>query len=99
MKAQSKSALSLGAIKKRPIARRNRKTRCRKPRFSNRIRSKHMGWLAPSIENKIQTHIKTATNVHKMLPTAKIVVEAASFDIQKIKNPDIYLYCFSYKPL
>ncbi|MDR1541151.1 MAG: RRXRR domain-containing protein [Clostridiales bacterium] len=70
-------------------ARRNRKARCRKPRFSNRVRSKLKDWLAPSIENKIQTHIKTASNVHKILPTAKIAVEAASFDIQKIKNPDI----------
>ncbi|MDR1541812.1 MAG: RRXRR domain-containing protein [Clostridiales bacterium] len=70
-------------------ARRNRKTRCRKPRFSNRVRSKHKGWLAPSIESKIQTHIKTVSNVHKILPIAKIVVEAASFDIQKIKNPGI----------
>ncbi|MDR1542134.1 MAG: RRXRR domain-containing protein [Clostridiales bacterium] len=30
-------------------ARRNRKTSHRKPRFNNRIRSKHKGWLALSI--------------------------------------------------
>ncbi|MDR1537134.1 MAG: RRXRR domain-containing protein [Clostridiales bacterium] len=64
-------------------ASRNGKARCRKPRFSNRIHTKHKGWLAPSIENKIQTHMKTASNVHKMLPTAKIVVEVAALDIQK----------------
>jgi len=34
-------------------ARRNRKTRYRKPRFNNRVRSKHKGWLAPSVEVKI----------------------------------------------
>ncbi|MDR1538896.1 MAG: RRXRR domain-containing protein [Clostridiales bacterium] len=68
-------------------ARRNRKTRHRKPRFNNRVRSKHKGWLAPSIVNKIQTHIKTVINIHKILPTAKTIVEVASFDIQKIKNP------------
>jgi hypothetical protein len=62
-------------------ARRNRKTRYRKPRFNNRVHSKHKGWLAPSIENKIQTHIKTVGSVHKILPITKIVVEAASFDI------------------
>ena len=33
-------------------ARRNRKTRYRKPRFDNRVRSKHKGWLAPSEEVK-----------------------------------------------
>jgi N6-L-threonylcarbamoyladenine synthase len=37
--------------------RRNRKTRYRKARFQNRKKSK--GWLAPSVENKIQTHLKT----------------------------------------
>ncbi|MDR1542093.1 MAG: RRXRR domain-containing protein [Clostridiales bacterium] len=68
-------------------ARRNRKTRCRKPRFNNRDRSKHKGWLAPSIENKIQTHIKTVSNVHKILPITKTIVEVASFDIQKSKIP------------
>ncbi|MDR1536690.1 MAG: HNH endonuclease [Clostridiales bacterium] len=70
-------------------ARRNRKTRYRKPRFNNRVRSKHKGWLAPSIESKIQTHIKTVVNIHRILPITKIVVEVASFDIQKIKNPAV----------
>jgi 5-methylcytosine-specific restriction endonuclease McrA len=38
-------------------ARRNRKTRYRAPRFNNRVRSKHKGWLAPSVENRIQAHM------------------------------------------
>ena len=33
-------------------ARSSRKTRYRKPRFNNRVRSKHKGWLAPSIYPK-----------------------------------------------
>jgi len=37
--------------------RRNRKTRYRKPRFNNRVHSKHKGWLAPSVEQKIGCHI------------------------------------------
>ena len=37
--------------------RRNR-LRYRKARFNNRVKSKHKGWLAPSIENKIQTHFR-----------------------------------------
>ena len=69
--------------------RRNRKTRYRQPRFSNRVRSKHKGWLAPSIENKIHTHLKVVRELHKILPVSKIIVETASFDIQKIKDPDI----------
>ena len=69
--------------------RRNRKTRYRAPRFNNRVRSKHKGWLAPSIENRIQAHISRIDAVCKLLPLTKIVIETASFDIQKIKNPDI----------
>ncbi len=70
-------------------ARRNRKTRYRKPRFDNRVRSKHKGWLAPSLEQKINSHLQIIRNVCKILPVNEIVVEAASFDMQKIKNPDI----------
>lgn len=36
--------------------RRNR-LRYRKVRFNNRVSSKRKGWLAPSVENKIQTHL------------------------------------------
>ena len=70
-------------------ARRNRKTRYRAPRFANRVRSKHKGWLAPSVENRIQAHISRIEAVCRVLPITKIVIETASFDIQKIKNPEI----------
>lgn len=63
--------------------------RYRKARFDNRISSKRKGWLAPSIENKIQTHLTVIEKIHKFLPITNIVVETASFDIQKIKNPSI----------
>lgn len=67
--------------------RRNRKTRYRKARFNNRVKPK--GWLAPSIVNKINTHIKVVADVYRILPIKNIIVETASFDIQKIKNPKI----------
>lgn len=70
-------------------ARRNRKTRYRAPRFDNRVHSKNKGWLAPSIENKINAHLSRVAAVRKILPVSKIVVETAAFDIKKIKNPDI----------
>lgn len=68
-------------------SRRNRKTRYRKPRFNNRRRDK--GWLAPSIKEKIGIHLKVVDDTCKLLPVSKIIVETASFDIQKIKNPDV----------
>ena len=68
--------------------RRNR-LRYRPAKFDNRVRSKNKGWLAPSVEQKIQSHLKVIDDIHKILPISKIIVEVASFDIQKIKSPDI----------
>ena len=70
-------------------ARRNRKTRYRQPRFLNRVKAKKKGWLAPTIQNRINAHLKVIDNVCKILPVAKIIVETASFDVQKLKNPNI----------
>ena len=69
-------------------SRRNRKTRYRKKRFNNR-KGKKKRWLAPSIKHKIQTHLDAVHKVHQILPITKIIVEVASFDIQKIRNPEI----------
>ncbi|MFV0557141.1 MAG: RNA-guided endonuclease IscB [Enterococcus sp.] len=70
-------------------SRRNRKTRYRKPRFLNRVKTKHKGWLAPSIEAKINTHLQMIQNLHKLLPITKVVIETASFDTQLLQNPEI----------
>lgn len=67
--------------------RRNYKTRYRKPRFNNRRRKE--GWLAPSVQNKVDSHLTVIRKVHEILPVTKVIVEVASFDIQKIKNPTI----------
>ena len=67
--------------------RRNRKTRYRKARFDNR--KKKDGWLAPSVEQKVESHLKVIRLVHKLLPITKTTIEVAQFDIQKIKNPYI----------
>ena len=69
--------------------RRNHKTRYRKPRFNNRVSAKKEGWLAPSIRQKIETHLTVVKKVYQILPITRIIVETASFDIQKIKNPAI----------
>lgn len=69
--------------------RRNRKTWYRKPRFLNRVKTKKKGWFAPSLRNKIDTHLKVIENVGKILPISKVCVEVANFNIQKIKNPEI----------
>ena len=76
----------LSARREMRSARRNRKTRHRKPRFDNRRRD---GWLAPSVQQKVNTHLTVISKVNEILPVAKIIAEVAAFDIQKIKNPDI----------
>lgn len=67
--------------------RRNRKTRYRKVRFDNR--KKKDGRLAPSIEQKVESHLKVIRLFHKLFPITKTTIEVAQFDAQKIKNPDI----------
>lgn len=67
--------------------RRNRKCRYRAPRFDNRRRP--VGWLAPSIHQKVDSHLKVIRMVHSILPIGKTTIEVAQFDAQKIKNPEI----------
>nr|DAH90450.1 MAG TPA: NinG recombination protein [Bacteriophage sp.] len=67
--------------------RRGRKTRYRKPRFDNR--RKKADWLAPSIEQKVGSHLKVIRMVRGLLSLSRITIEVAQFDAQKIKNPNI----------
>lgn len=66
-------------------SRRCRKKRYRAPRFNNRIHSKHKGWLAPSVEVKIQEHITAIERVCGFLPIVLVRVETAEFDTQRLK--------------
>lgn len=81
--------VNLLAIRKQYRRTRRNRLRYRAPRFNNRVHSKHKGWLAPSVEHKIQCHLQVIKKVHEILPITKIIVETASFDIAKIQNPDI----------
>lgn len=65
--------------------RRSRKTRYRAPRFDNRSHAA----FAPSVEQRIQSHIHLIEKVHAILPITKTVIEVAQFDTQLLKNPDI----------
>lgn len=66
-------------------SRRNRKTRYRQPRFLNRVHAKHKGWLAPSVEVKIQEHITCVNRALKIMPVTKVIVETAEFNLQRLK--------------
>nr|QNO50292.1 hypothetical protein AHGKLJGF_00027 [Methanosarcinales archaeon ANME-2c ERB4] len=75
-------------LEKRKAYRRTRRSRkwYRKPRFNNRGKK---GWLAPSIKHKLNSHIKLIEKLKKILPITRIIVEVASFDTQKMQNPEI----------
>ena len=65
--------------------RRNRKTRYRKTRFMNRTGCKKPGWLAPSVRQKVDSHIYWILRICNFLPIKKITVETAQFDTQLLK--------------
>ena len=70
--------------------RRNRRNKLwyRQPRFLNRGNKKE-GWFAPSIDHKLQTHIRLIERIKSVLPITRTVIEVASFDTQKMRNPEI----------
>ena len=68
---------------------RRSRLRYRKPRWNNRTKSKPQGWLAPSLQHKLDSHIKFIGSLYKILPITKCIIEVANFDIQKMKNDNI----------
>lgn len=76
-------------LSQRLESRRTRRSRLRyrAPRFDNRRRAE--GTLAPSVENRIQTHLKLIRKVCSILPVTRTVIEVAQFDQHLLKNPDI----------
>jgi len=68
-------------------ARRNRKTRYRKPRFLNRKRKE--GWLPPSLEGRVQNIQTWVNRLKKLCPIGHISYENAKFDTQLMRNPEI----------
>lgn len=67
--------------------RRNRHTRYRKAKFSNRTRPK--GWLAPSLQHRVETTLTWVTRLTKVAPIASITQELVRFDLQQLENPEI----------
>ncbi len=67
--------------------RRNRNTRYRQPRWENRGIPK--GWLAPSIQHKLDTYTRLVTKFDNILPLSSITIETSPFDMQEMQNPEI----------
>jgi len=67
--------------------RRARHTRYRQARFLNRARPK--GWLAPSLQHRVETTLTWVSKFIKLAPIGSIVQELVRFDLQQLENPEI----------
>jgi 5-methylcytosine-specific restriction endonuclease McrA len=84
-----------GQIKKKLEQRRNYRhrrrsdnLRYRKPRFLNR-RNKGKGWLAPSIQHRVDSTVNIVKKLFKLTPITAVAMELVRFDLQKMENPEI----------
>lgn len=69
-------------------ARRGRNTRYRAPRFLNR-ENKKRGWLAPSLQHRIDTTMSWVRRICKWAPVTSLSMELVRFDMQQLDNPEI----------
>jgi 5-methylcytosine-specific restriction endonuclease McrA len=67
--------------------RRARHTRYRSARFLNR--SRRQGWLAPSLQHRVETTVTWVNKIIKFAPILGISQELVRFDLQQIDNPEI----------
>jgi 5-methylcytosine-specific restriction endonuclease McrA len=68
-------------------SRRDRKTRYRQARFLNRTRPQ--GWLAPSLQHRVDTTVTWVKRLSKLAPMGNIVQELVRFDLQRMENAEI----------
>ena len=67
--------------------RRNRNTRYREARFNNRTKAK--GWLAPSLQHRVDTTMSWVGRMQRWAPITGLAQELVRFDMQLIQNPEI----------
>lgn len=67
--------------------RRRGQLRHRPPRFDNRTRPR--GWLAPSLQHRVDTTMAWVERLRRWAPVAAISQELVRFDMQSMENPDI----------
>ena len=68
--------------------RRGANLRHRAPRFLNRG-NKKKGWLAPSLQHRVDTTMSWVNKLLRFAPVAKLAQEMVRFDMQLIQNPEI----------
>jgi len=66
---------------------RRSKLRYRPARFDNRTKPK--GWLAPSLQHRVDTTVAWVNRFQRVVPVAGIAQELVRFDMQKMQNVEI----------
>lgn len=77
------------ALTQRGAFRRRRRNQLwyRPARFDNRTRK--TGWLAPSIQHRVDSQLSWVKKLSKLCPVAEIGLERVRFDTQKLSTPEI----------
>lgn len=77
------------ALRQRASFRRRRRgnLRYRPARFYNRTKPK--GWLAPSLQHRVDSTINWVNRLIRLAPVTAISNELVRFDMQKMQNPEI----------
>jgi len=77
------------ALGQRSAFRRRRRgqLRYRVPRFNNRTKPK--GWLAPSLQHRVDTTTSVIKRLRALVPVTSISQELVRFDLQQMENPEI----------
>lgn len=66
-------------------------------RFNNRTRPK--GWLTPTANQLLQTHLNVVNTIQRFLPIKKVVLEINKFTFMELDNPDIKNWEYAKGPL
>ncbi|MFF1332521.1 RNA-guided endonuclease IscB [Streptomyces sp. NPDC058298] len=76
-------------------ARRSRNLRYRAPRFDNR--SRPAGWLAPSLQHRVDTTCSTVRRLIRYFPVSELHVERVSFDTHAMSRGEDRLEASEYQ--
>ena len=81
-------AISTNLTSRRSMRRRRRNSlRHRQARFENRTKPK--GWLAPSLQHRVDTIMGFVSKLQKLIPIAEVSQELVRFDMQKMEDKEI----------
>ena len=70
--------------------RKNKRTRrnhlrYRKPRFNNRRKTKQKGWIAPTLQHKMENQVRLYEKMREICPISSATLEVGEFDTQALE--------------